>query len=268
MSSKDAEWSNDNASFKQRFEDIATLEFAPGFTISLEQAPGSEAEDQATIWWAPRLPPAPRRGHVSRGTTTKGVPITTIRCPYHNGWVSLSQRDSAFVLSALMHNEDVFPKGHFAGKTVIELGSGTGCVGINAAQLGATCVLTDLKPILPLLQRNIDRNVPQGNTSHARECEWGSDTSSWPEIPCDILLGSDIQPFIQDQEALVETMAAVSSPATEIYIGLKHRWKDVDKWFMEEVAKYFDHVVIDPAHFHPRWRADDIEVLRLTKRAE
>jgi predicted nicotinamide N-methyase len=52
-----------------------------------------------------------------------------------------------------------------AGAEVIELGAGTGFVGIEAARLGAACVaLTDLGALLPLLRLNLHLNLPHASS--------------------------------------------------------------------------------------------------------
>jgi len=50
--------------------------------------------------------------------------------------VAMLMKCKALVLSHYFENVDVFPLHHFRGKKVIELGSGTGLVGIVTALLG------------------------------------------------------------------------------------------------------------------------------------
>lgn len=61
----------------------------------------------------------------------------------------------------------------FEGRSVIELGSGTGFVGLSLAQLGASRVLlTDLPQRLPLLRRNRDANG--GSLAELAALAWGT----------------------------------------------------------------------------------------------
>ncbi|GLT49072.1 hypothetical protein SLA2020_226550 [Shorea laevis] len=70
--------------------------------------------------------------------------------PLTGSWVW----DSALVLSKWM-----FTQVDFQGKSVLEVGAGAGLPGLVAARLGASrVVLTDVKPLLPGLLKNVEAN--------------------------------------------------------------------------------------------------------------
>lgn len=103
------------------------------------------------------------------------------------------------------------------GLKVLELGSGTGFVGLVASALGCVdsyfaynwmlndtlfyflrsgdCLMTDLPEMIPLMKRNLYKNAPlvQGTIS-AKAFEWGSDISSLvahSDKSFDIVLAAD-----------------------------------------------------------------------------
>ena len=91
------------------------------------------------------------------------------------------------------------------GKQVVELGAGTGLVGLVCAALGATVLLTDLAQGLPLLERNMRRN---GGDVKAKELRWGLEAAAAATDRCDVVIGCEVI-YQHDEEtaaALVDTM--------------------------------------------------------------
>ncbi|CAE7879422.1 METTL21A, partial [Symbiodinium microadriaticum] len=100
------------------------------------------------------------------------------------------------------------------GKRVVELGAGTGLVGLVCAALGASeVVLTDLSQGLPLLKRNVQLNLGAlcdgGHSTSVAELKWGREASvQVAPTGCDIVIGCEVI-YQHDDEtavALVETM--------------------------------------------------------------
>ncbi|CAE7235250.1 VCPKMT, partial [Symbiodinium pilosum] len=84
--------------------------------------------------------------------------------------------------------------GYLAGKTVLELGSGTGAAGLAAASLGAAVTLTDLPQVLPLTFSNMAANSLCSPNTKLALLDWKA-VASWPQdaLPnYDLILCSDV----------------------------------------------------------------------------
>eukprot|EP00439_Symbiodinium_sp_Y106_P071926 s1421_g13.t1 len=79
-----------------------------------------------------------------------------------------------------------------AGKSALELGAGTGVVGLTLGHLGAApvCITDSEKELLPLMEQNIQANS-LGSCTMARRLDWGDETSYMREKP-DLLVAADV----------------------------------------------------------------------------
>ncbi|KAJ1485615.1 putative methyltransferase-domain-containing protein [Baffinella frigidus] len=112
-----------------------------------------------------------------------------------------------------------------AGKRVLEVGSGTGVLGIGAAALGAHVTLSDLPSVVPHLEANVARNRPllsrppwggEGvpGTAEVRAHVWGERVQDL-NPPFDLVLGSDLLYWggwslldLDTRDALLATLCA------------------------------------------------------------
>ena len=79
---------------------------------------------------------------------------------YGSGGVGCVVWDAAIVLSKYLETPGFSGDGAHAlsRRSVLELGSGTGAVGLMAATLGADVIVTDLEELQDLLKMNINMN--------------------------------------------------------------------------------------------------------------
>ncbi|GCC35810.1 EEF1A lysine methyltransferase 3-like [Chiloscyllium punctatum] len=149
----------------------------------------------------------------------------------------------------------------FTGKKVIELGSGTGIVGILATLLGGNVTMTDQPAILRQINNNISINVPFACRHRLKVCAltWGEDLNNF-NTDYDVVLGSDIVYSSSSYTALVDTLRHLCSQRTTIYLASEFRSGNGSLSFHEvTLPGYFNCQVVD------RLETKYIAVYKMTK---
>ncbi|KAF5320714.1 hypothetical protein D9619_001039 [Psilocybe cf. subviscida] len=135
---------------------------------------------------------------------------------------------------------------YLANKNIIELGSGTGLVGLAIGAFPSSHTwITDQAPLLPIMEKNVAINN-RTDTVHVAELNWGSPVP--PEIPRpDIILAADCVYFEPAFPLLVQTLAELADESTVILFCYKKRRK-ADKRFFTMLRKHFtwNEVMDDP----------------------
>ncbi|NXH16893.1 EFMT3 methyltransferase, partial [Bucco capensis] len=102
----------------------------------------------------------------------------------------------------------------FRGQTVIELGAGTGIVGILAALLGGDVTITDQPAALEQIRENVELNFPgEGPRPRVQALVWGQDEGSFPR-GFGVVLGSDIVYEAPAFGPLLRTLRHLCGPRT------------------------------------------------------
>ena len=119
------------------------------------------------------------------------------------------------------------------GRRCIELGSGTGLVGITAAALGAEVVLTDLEHIVARLRENVSLNsspmdgdadgwrcTAAGGRVRADELMWGHTDLQQFLPPYDIVLACEVIYEADLVGPLLQTLRCCSSPESTVLLHI------------------------------------------------
>jgi len=119
---------------------------------------------------------------------------------FHNSFIQ------ALVLCKYFENTEEFPVGFFLHKKVIELGAGTGCVGLILSRLGGKVTITDQKQMLPLIHHNAEINHLEHKVKIV-EFNWGENTPLL-DPPYDIVVLSDVIAacYSDSYQALTDTL--------------------------------------------------------------
>ncbi|TUB36337.1 Protein N-lysine methyltransferase METTL21A [Bagarius yarrelli] len=146
-------------------------------------------------------------------------------------------------------------------RTAIELGAGTGLVGIVTALLGADVTITDRSAALPILESNVKQNVPPHLQGAVRvsELTWGEGLARYPAGSYDLILGADIVYLEETFSALLSTLEHLSSETTEVLLACRIRYER-DERFLSMLGDKF---TVQQVHYDPQ---KDVHIYRAVKK--
>nr|XP_055028974.1 protein-lysine methyltransferase METTL21D isoform X2 [Misgurnus anguillicaudatus] len=179
--------------------------------------------------------------------------------------------DAAIVLSKYLETQQFYnvqsDASTWHAKNIIELGAGTGLVGLVAATLGANVIVTDLEDLQPLLQLNIRKNQNLIRTgSITAKGENVEDLLPQPHY----ILMADCIYYEQSVEPLVQTLKCLAGPETCIICCYEQRTvgvnPEIEKRFFELLLQDFQSEEIPPEKQDPEFNSPDIHLLHLRRR--
>lgn len=148
---------------------------------------------------------------------------------------------------------------------VLELGAGTGIIGIILLLLGAEVHFTDKQILLPLIQHNIDVNASHINKNKIRvkELIWGQ---TIVEDKYDIIIACDC--VYESQEMwmpLANCLNQIATNDTDVIMSYELRSRK-DAAFFPHISKTFTVTKVPGSDLDDFWQSPDIGVFHLRKR--
>lgn len=189
--------------------------------------------------------------------------------------------DAAIVLCKFL-DSSVFNDRHggMDGKFAVELGAGTGVVGLCAALNGANCVITDLPELLDLMQKNVklNRHLIQRKNARVRAqvLRWGEDE----DVNAVLKLRGDKQPdyvliadclyYDSSLAPLISTISSLCAAHTTVLMSFEERTTDhkiklQNEFFGLLQQGQFLCSKIPHEDQDPVYRSEDIHILKITK---
>ncbi|KAJ3157230.1 hypothetical protein HDU89_002642 [Geranomyces variabilis] len=182
--------------------------------------------------------------------------------------------DSALCLAKYIEKRAKREPTIFQNARVLEIGSGTGLVGLVVAALGAgtsaSVTLTDTPNALLLLKHNVNHLAKmleaQGHARPALSSApliWGSERdtadlkSSHPQLPTHVLL-SDCLYVPSLYPALLKTLDTVCGPETLVWIAYEKRDFPAEMEFWKSFGERFRFSYIREADQDEMYRSEDI----------
>ncbi|XP_073433817.1 protein N-lysine methyltransferase METTL21D isoform X1 [Dendrobates tinctorius] len=178
--------------------------------------------------------------------------------------------DAAIVLSKFMERRARAEPGLFTGKTAVELGSGTGIVGIMAATLGVDVTVTDLEDLQDLMKMNIKSNSALITGScEAKVLKWGEDVTDFSPSP-DYILMADCIYYEESLQPLLKTLRDLASGETCIVCCYEERTTgknpEIERKFFELLKMDFDYEEVPIEKHDEEYRSEDIHILQIYRK--
>jgi predicted nicotinamide N-methyase len=124
------------------------------------------------------------------------------------------------------------------GRSVVELGAGTGAGGLAVAASGMSTLvkLTDLPSNIHILEAAIRKNqhcIPETTTVEVGQLRWGAKMEREVESKFDVVLAIDCIYCHTLHDILAATAARICKTGGRILVADEARWSDNDKWWNE-----------------------------------
>lgn len=182
----------------------------------------------------------------------------------------------------LEHNckDGEFSSSNLTGKRIIELGSGCGLASLGMALLGCHVVATDQIGVLPLLLRNVERNMARAKhspsespslgplgTIEVAELDWGNEEHiRGLNHPFDYIIGTDLVYKEHVLEPLLATLLALAGPTTSIILGYELRSSTVHEKMTQLWKENFDVKIIPKSKMDSKYQHADIQIFNLRRK--
>jgi len=196
----------------------------------------------------------------------------------------------AGIALALFFAHGGVPLDHWKGRNVLELGCGSGTVGLTVAMLGANVTCTDVPEVRPVFEASCEANAQVLACSGAgsivfQPLDW-HDAAALPDSHRSIntIVASDVVFNLKQAEAFTACIGRLMSAAAgdgesiDVWIAHKHRHDDVDAAFvsaLEGIGLEGEEMevsgVLPPTLIHPRlsiWRLAKQRSASAEKRGE
>ncbi|XP_052595639.1 protein N-lysine methyltransferase METTL21D isoform X1 [Peromyscus californicus insignis] len=190
---------------------------------------------------------------------------------YGSGGVGCVVWDAAIVLSKYLETPAFSGGGAHAlsRRSVLELGSGTGAVGLMAATLGADVVVTDLEELQDLLKMNISMNKHLVTGSvQAKVLKWGEELEDVTSP--DYILMADCIYYEESLEPLLKTLKDLSGSETCIICCYEQRTMgknpEIEKKYFELLQLDFDFEEIPLDKHDEEYRSEDIHIIYIKRK--
>jgi len=173
--------------------------------------------------------------------------------------------DASVVLTAYLAAHPT----HIAAKSVLEVGSGTGLVGIACAALGAKAtMLTDLSYTVGNMQENIQKNMDMLTEADidVRELDWTRQETYLTDTTWDVLVAADVVWLEHLVPPLLEVLDAHTGPETVIFLSHQHRSATCDALLLDGLQARFTCEVVKPHELHDVYQSNKIDVYRCIRR--
>lgn len=212
----------------------------------------------------------------STAFTIRGIPVSVGEVGNSGQGTGLTTWDGSVVLAKYLEHarmEDL------RGARILELGSGTGLVGLSAALLGAReVILTDLAYTMDNLARNAKATMRNAvaTTSSSVKCAVHTQVLDWFDPPTDLgsfdfVLASDVVWVEELIAPLVSTFDVLLRNSYEgdakVLMSYQKRSVIADKLLFRELEKRkLDKQRVAASALHPHFASERIDVWEITRR--